>query len=191
MDDDFTARAIANSQRRFEKKGPSVDLPEEEDTGGAMAKFGLGGRRHSNPMSGFDDSAWYGYEGEPPRSHHHRSFRNSRFSEDFTRVRTEHLTAEDKDRLLQELLSQHNDHTHAQRKLEIEHDQVTLHNKKRFSNLGYHLMTWGGIALGSSFVSLVALIVYSVVFDKQLIDTGLVGAIIRGFTEIIRGTTSF
>lgn len=105
---------------------------------------------------------------------------------DLTGIKIDHLNQEERDALLEELLSKHNTHTDRKRDIDLKNDELDLDNKRKFSTLGLQFASGFGIFFLLAVTALIVLIGYAVIYDKNVIDGTIIGAFLSTFAEVFK-----
>lgn len=109
---------------------------------------------------------------------------------DLTGVRAANLDDAQRDQLLDELLTNHNEHTAERRNLELERDQIAVENKRRFSNLGFWLAASGGGIFLLAVVTVLAVMIYGSLTGTKTFDGSVLSAFLNTFMEVLKTVLS-
>lgn len=96
------------------------------------------------------------------------------------------LSDEDKNRALAVFITMFEQANAKQRELEIKDNELDLEHKRRFGDLGYVFARGGFIFAAFCVAFLISLLAYGIIFDKSLVDGGIIGAFINAFTEVLK-----
>lgn len=96
------------------------------------------------------------------------------------------LSEEDKNRALALFITMFEQTNAKQRELAIKDNELDLEHKKRFGDLGYVFARGGFIFAAFCVAFLLILLAYGIIFDKSLVEGGIIGSFITAFSEILK-----
>jgi hypothetical protein len=96
------------------------------------------------------------------------------------------LSDEEKQQLLEQLLSDKRSFEERKRDIELEVDKENLINKRRFGVLGFRMAAGAGIVVAAAIAVLLGMLGYGLYTGKPLIDTGIFSAFLSTISEVIK-----
>lgn len=111
-------------------------------------------------------------------------------SVDLTGVRAANLAPEQRDKLLDDLVTAQNEHTAERRELELERDKISVDNKRRFSSLGFYMAAAGGGIFLTAIVSILAVMLYGGITGKKTLEGSLLNSFLTSFMEVLKAVFS-